>query len=404
MSAALVARVFAPFAAGFFLSYVYRVVNAVVGPGLAGEFGLTAEDLGLLTSVYFLTFAAFQLPLGVLLDRFGPRRVDAMLLVIAAAGALLFAMGHSLGALALARGLIGLGVSACLMAGFKAFVVWFPDHRLPLANGALVAAGGMGALVATAPAEAALDVVGWRGLFAGLAAATVLLALTLALVVPEKPAGPRESWRDQALGFRAIARTRVFWRHAPLLGLLHGGYLAIQSLWAGPWLRDVAGLARAEAAQVLLVIAVAMTASSLAVGWAAGGLARRGIGLERVVLAGSLALVATEAAIAAGVGASTPWVPWLAFGLCAGFAALMYSAVTRSFARAMAGRAVTALNLFLFVGAFVLQYAIGWVIDLVPGSTPEAYAPEGYTLAFGTLVAAQSCAIVWFALGGRVRA
>lgn len=401
LSAVLVARVFLPFAAGFFLSYVYRVVNAVIGPEIAGEIGLAAEHLGLLTSVYFLTFAAFQLPLGVLLDRFGPRRVEATLLLVAVAGAILFAASEGLGALVVARGLIGLGVSACLMAGFKAFVTWFPPGRLTLANGALVASGGAGAMAATAPAEAALDAIGWRGMFLVLAGLTFALAVAILLVVPEKPPAAPARWRDQVRGYGAVARDRVFWRHAPVLGLLHGGYIAIQSLWAGPWLRDVAGLGRDAAADVLLGLAAAMIVSALGVGWAGGRLARAGVPLGWVVMAGSAALVATETAIALGIGAATPALPWIVFGLCSGFAALIYTAVLRAFAPDMAGRASTALNLFLFVGAFAFQYAIGWIIDRVPGSTPAAYAPAAYTIAFGAVALLQAGAVVWFALGGR---
>ena len=158
-------RVFVPFALGYFLSYLYRVVNAVIAPDLVRDVGLDANHLGLLTSAYFLTFAAFQLPLGILLDRLGPRRTEAALLLIAAAGAFVFASAESAAGLIAGRALIGLGVSACLMAAFKAFVVWFPSQRLPLVNGCQMAAGGLGALAATAPVEAALAFTDWRGVF-----------------------------------------------------------------------------------------------------------------------------------------------------------------------------------------------------------------------------------------------
>ncbi len=400
--AAVIMRVFAPFALGYFLSYVYRTVNAVIGPELARELGLGAESLGLLTGAYFLTFAAFQLPLGVLLDRFGPRRVEAALLVVAALGAAAFAVAQSLATLTIARGLIGLGVSACLMAGFKAFVVWLPKDRLPLANGALLAFGATGALAATAPAEAALDAIGWRGLFAGLAGATVIAAAVLLVVVPERPrVGAPERFADQLAGMGAIARSRLFWRYAPLLGTLHGGFLALQSLWAGPWLRDVAGLERAEVADVLLLAAAAMIASALGIGWAATRLTRLGIALPTIVAVGSAALLVVEVCLVFGIGAGTPWLPWTAFGLCGGFPALMFPAVTHGFPTAMAGRVVTSLNLFLFAGAFLLQYAIGWVIDLFPASVAGGYDPRSYTAALGALWLLQASAFAWFLAGGR---
>ena len=141
--ARVVVRVFLPFAAGYFLSYLYRTIKAVLSPYLVAELGLNAADLGLLTSVYFISFGAFQLPLGLLLDRFGPRRVEASLLLLAAVGAVLFARSHSAGELILGRALIGLGVSGCLMASFKAFVVWFPTARLPAVNGWVLAVAGI---------------------------------------------------------------------------------------------------------------------------------------------------------------------------------------------------------------------------------------------------------------------
>ncbi len=189
---AVLLRMFLPFAAGYFLSYLYRTINAVLSPHLVAELGLDATDLGLLTSVYFLTFAAFQLPLGMLLDRFGPRRVEATLLLFAAAGAGLFAVSSHATELIIGRALIGLGVSACLMASFKAFVLWFPAARLPAVNGWLLAAGGLGALVATAPVEAALRLTDWRGLFVILAGLSFAVAAALLWVVPERSGGVRQ--------------------------------------------------------------------------------------------------------------------------------------------------------------------------------------------------------------------
>lgn len=144
-------RLFLPFAAGYFLSYLYRTANAVIGPVLARDLGLGDNALGLLTSTYFLAFGAAQLPLGMLLDRFGPRRVESALLVLAAAGAAVFAMSDSLAGLAVGRALIGLGVSACLMASFKAFSQWFPPERQASLTGWIMASGGLGALAASKP-------------------------------------------------------------------------------------------------------------------------------------------------------------------------------------------------------------------------------------------------------------
>jgi MFS family permease len=176
--------VFLPFVSGYYLSYIYRTINALISGQLMTELGINAADLGLLTSAYFLTFALVQLPLGILLDRFGPRRVQSGLLLFAALGAALFATGHNLAVLLLGRGLIGVGVAAALMAGLKAIVLWFPKERVALINGWFVMLGALGALTATAPAELMLEWMGWRGLFALLAAATAISALLIYLIVP----------------------------------------------------------------------------------------------------------------------------------------------------------------------------------------------------------------------------
>ena len=173
MGTVLTARVFLPFMLGFFLSYVFRSINNVIAPDLVRDVGVDASGLGLLTGVYMITFAAFQMPLGILLDRFGPRRTEAALLLFAAAGAFIFATATSPTALIFGRGLIGFGVSACLMAAFKSFVDWLPAERLPFANAIMFATGGLGAMSATVPVETALQFTDWRGVFLFMAAAAV---------------------------------------------------------------------------------------------------------------------------------------------------------------------------------------------------------------------------------------
>ena len=204
-------RVFLPFALGYFLSYLYRTVNAVIAPDLEAALGLDAADLGLVTSAYFLTFAAFQLPLGILLDRWGPRRVEAALLVFAALGAFVFASADSTKGLVLGRALIGFGVSACLMGAFEAYVLWFPPQRLPLVNGLQMAAGGAGALAATAPVEAALHLTDWRGLFHALSVLTVIVAAVVLLSVPRRnEEGPAHPLSEQIAGIRDVFADPVF--------------------------------------------------------------------------------------------------------------------------------------------------------------------------------------------------
>ena len=208
-------RLFLPFAAGYFLSYLLRNVNAVIAPELTRELGLSAADLGLLTAAYLLTFSAFQLPLGILLDRYGPRRVEAVLLLIAAAGSAWFAMGTSLVELTLARAAIGLGVCACLMAAFKAFSVWFPIERLASLNAAVMVAGGLGALTATTPLAWAVPMLGRRGLFLVLAALAVLPRWASTRLLKDPPPLAGGTWDGSCVSWArscAVASSGVMHR------------------------------------------------------------------------------------------------------------------------------------------------------------------------------------------------
>ncbi len=393
-------RVFIPFALGYFLSYVFRTVNAVIAPDLVVDIGLLPANLGLLTSAYFLTFAAFQLPLGLLLDRFGPRRVESALLLFAAAGALIFAQAESLGALIAGRALIGLGVSACLMAAFKSFSTWFPAERLPLANAVQMVSGGVGALAATAPVEAALAITDWRGIFLLLAGLTVLAALAIYLVVPEKPVDhPTETMHQQLQGLHTIYTSRIFWRLAPWAVLAQAAYLSIQGLWSGPWLRDVSGYDRTGVANTLFFIALAMIVGYLGFGALTDWLSRRGIPPLRVAATGLLTFMLVQFLLL------TQWLPatvplWLLFGLTGTASILPYAILAQSFPRHLAGRANTGLNLPVFVAAFCGQWLIGAIIGLWP-ETAGHYHPNGYRAGFGLLLLLQALAATWFWWSGR---
>ena len=392
-STAVAWRIFLPFAAGYFLSYLYRAINAALSPYLTVELRLDATDLGLLTSVYFLTFAAFQLPLGVLLDRFGPRRVEATLLLFAAAGAGLFAVSHSPLELIVGRGLIGLGVSACLMASFKAFVLWLPAERLPVANGWVLAAGGLGALAATAPVEAALKLTDWRGLFAGLGGLSVVVALALLLVVPERGGSVATGdWRSQARGVAGIFRDRVFWWIAPSGVLCQASFLAIQGLWAGPWLRDVAGLSRTTAADYLFWMAAAMVCGFLGMGQMAYRLSRCGIP-PVVVAAGGMALFIL-AQVALLFEAGSLLLLWVLFGFFGTSGMLNYAILSQAFPLDLAGRVNTALNLLVFGLAFATQWGMGAIINHWP-ATGGGYQAFGYRIAFGLVLILQIISWIW---------
>lgn len=385
-------RLVPAYAAGYFLSYGLRSVNAVIAPELMHELDITASGLGLLTSAYFLAFGLFQLPLGLLLDRFGPRRVEAALLLVAAAGAALFAVGTSLQTLALGRALIGLGVSACLMASFKAFSQWFPTDRLPSLTATIMVAGGLGALSASVPVAAALPVLGWRGVF-WLVAALLLLASAYLMTVPDHGVGgPRESLGQQLRSLGGIYGNRVFWRFAPQGCVIVGGFMAIQGLWAVPWLMEVNGATRADAAGVLFLMSLAMLLGFLFVATCSGWLARRGIRPMALLTAGMGLALVVELAIVLGLAGPT-WL-WPVLGLSFSLGNIAYSQLTAAFPVALSGRVNTALNLLVFVGAFGLQWGIGAAVDAF--SAGGLARADAFRATLAVLLVAQVLAFAWF--------
>ena len=393
--------VFLPFACGYFFSYLFRSVNAVVAPNLRAEIGLDAADLGLLTSAYFFSFAAFQIPLGVLLDRYGPRRVQATLYCLAALGALLFAFGRDMPELLAARALIGFGVAGGLMAALKAFAMWFPRDKLALVNGWYFGSGGLGALFATAPVEWGMELVGWRGVFMALAGGTLAAAALIFATVPEKRgAAAAGSLGEQVRALAAIYRDPYFWRIVPLMFTCASSNMAIQGLWAGPWLADVDGLPREAVAQALFAMALALTIGTLLSGSAAGLLGRFGISLGGAAAVGAATYIAVQILIVLRPGLP-PAALWAAFGLSFPLVTVVFAALAQRYPPSHMGRVNTAANVLVFSAAFSYQYGLGGVVNLWDRLPGGAYPPAAYIAAFAVAIATQLAALLWFMLPRR---
>lgn len=387
--------VLGPFACGYFLSYLTRNVNAVIAPDLVRTFHLGASDLGLLTSVYFLAFALFQPLLGVLLDRFGPRRVEGVLLLVAAMGALLFAWGGGFFLLSVGRALIGLGVSACLMAGIQANTLWFSWQRLAGLNGWILAAGGVGAVVSTVPVEWALQRVDWRILFTGISVAFAITSALIFGLVPERRAvAVHATIKEQFKGFGQIVGNSEFWRIAPLVMLSQSTFMSLQGLWAASWMKDVGGFGRGEIAQYLLLAALAMVTGHMTLGNLASRMERAGIAPSYVVGIGVGFAVLVQATLVLGYSEMQPLI-WLLFGFLGTAGTVSFAIISRAFPVTMAGRVITALNLMVFATSFLVQWGMGIVVNLYPAGR-GSFAAEGYTLAFGMSAVLQAAALFWF--------
>lgn len=393
-------RIFLPFALGYFLSYLLRTVNAVISPALTAELGLSAANLGLLTSTYFLAFGLAQIPVGIALDRFGPRRVEALLLLVTAVGAVMFALGDSLQMLGAGRALIGLGVSACLMAALKGFALWYPRDRQSSMTGFIMAAGALGALTASAPLEAALPVLGWRGAFWIIAGVALAASLTLWRSLPEMPStGPRGSLGDALRVLGGIYASPAFLRYAASSATFVGGFMALQSLWAVPWLMNVNGLGLAQAASMLVVLNLGSLAGQLSIGLLGVRLARRGIEPLTLLRGGYVALLLAQVAILFSFGPIL--LLWFLFGLFSAVNSQSYLAASRSFAPDLFGRVSTAINLMAFAGAFALQWGMGHALDVLRAHGHEMVM--ALQVSFAGLIVLQLLGFVPLLRGDRAR-
>jgi MFS family permease len=374
----------------YMLSQFYRSANAVIGPDLMRDLSLQADDLGLLTGAFFIVFAACQIPAGLLLDRYGPRRVMSATMAFGVAGAVVFALGDDLAQLTAGRILLGIGSCALLMGPLVVFSRWFAPSRFATVSSVLLGVGTAGSLGATAPLALAAESIGWRGAFLVMAALTALLAALVYLFVRDAPPGHAlerhagESLGDSLRGLAEVFRNprlpRVFAMNLTAYGVL----ITVLGLWGGPYLNDVHGLDGPGRGNVLLVMAAANVVGYFVV----GPLDRLFDTRKRLVQIGSAVTILLLLVLALAP-ALTLWQVTVLFGLLglAGGHMVMVVAHGRAiFPDRLVGRGMTTLNIGTMGGAALMQIVTGYAVEAM---TPAgAAAPESaYRLAFGILAA-----------------
>jgi MFS family permease len=375
--------VFLAFALAYFFSALVRAITATLSPTLTTEFSLSAQDLGLLAGGYFLGFSLTQLPLGRWLDQHGPKKVILAFLSFAVLGCLAFSWADSFHGLLAARVLCGMGVSACLMAPLTGYRRWFDASTQLRSNSWMLMTGSLGMLAATLPVQWLMPIWGWRALFVMLGVMIAIAMLLITLVVPvwqktTPTAATAQKPLDDDGSYREIWRSAYFWRMTPIGFFTYGGMVAIQTLWAGPWMTQVAGWTAGEAAQGLFLINLAMLVTFWLWGLITPGLARRGIPVERLIAWGvplSFLVVCALVWMGPAVGSGAAIVMAL-FCVTSTFVALAQPAVGMAFPSHLAGRALSAYNLVVFAGIFVVQWGIGLLVDAGLGlglTKPAAY-------------------------------
>lgn len=352
--------VFLAFAFAYFFSALLRAITATLSPTLTAEFALNARDLGLLAGGYFMGFAATQLPLGTWLDRHGPKKVILAFLGIAVVGCIAFSMAHSFSWLLAARVLSGVGVSACLMAPLTGFRRWLEPAAQLRANSWMLMTGSFGMVASTLPVQWLMPLVGWRPLFWVLAVFIVISMGVIALRVPPWEGGTHQP--ETPASYAEVWKNPYFRRMTPIGFFSYGGMIAMQTLWAGPWMVKVAGYEPLQAATGLFTINICMLATFWSWGMLNPWLAGRGYSTDRLIRWGlPLSFLALGAIIAAGPAAGAG--AWALFCMASTFVSLAQPAVGMVFPPALAGRALSAYNLVIFGGVFTVQWGIGLLVD-----------------------------------------
>ena len=353
--------IFFVFACGYFISALLRAITATLSPLLTLEFNLTAGNLGLLAGGYFLGFACMQIPLGYLLDRHGPKKIVSSFLLIAIIGTSAFALAQSFSGLLISRILIGVGVSACLMGPLTGYRIWFADEYQQRANAWMLMVLSMGFVFSTLPVQILLPIIGWRWIF-GLIVILILIVILLTLLFIPKWKTENNNQEKNAGSLSDVWKNNFFRSTIPLGLFNYGGIVAVQTLWAGPWMVRVAGYTPLESATGLFWINATMLFAFFVFGYILPKITRLGIESIKLIKLG-LPISYLSLLVIIILGENAGALHFTIYILTSIFLTLTQPAVALSFPTSLAGKSLTSFNLLIFVGTFIMQWGIGLIID-----------------------------------------
>ena len=355
--------VFFVFACGYFISCLLRAITATLSPLLTAEFNLLAGDLGLLAGGYFLGFASMQIPLGYLLDKHGPKNIVSSFLLIAIVGTASFALAQSFAGLLISRILIGVGVSACLMGPLTGYRIWFADEYQQRGNSWMLMIASTGFVFSTLPVQILLPIFGWRWIFGGITILIFIVIILILLFIP--PWKSKVDNKDEKnIGSLSDVWKNKFFRSTIPLGLFnYGGMIAIQTLWAGPWMVRVAGHNPLESATGLFWINTTMLIAFFVWGYILPKITKLGLETIKLMKFGlPISYLSLLVIIISGENAGA--IHFTIYILTSIVLTLTQPAVALSFPTSLAGKSLTSFNLLIFLGTFIMQWGIGLIIDL----------------------------------------
>ena len=354
--------IFSVFAFGFFISNLLRSITATLTPALSTEFNLSAANLGLLAGGYFLGFSLMQIPTGMLLDRFGPKKVIGYLLIIALIGTISFAFAKSFAGLLISRIFIGVGVAACLMGPLTGYRVWFEEKYQQRANSWMLMVANFGFVASTLPVQILLPIIGWRSIFLIIASLILISIILISILIPSWETKRDEDQKNNLQNLSYIWKNKFFISLVPLAFFNYGGVQAIQTLWAGPWMLNVTGYDAIQSATGLFWINVTMFFSFLIWGYFLPKLSSKGIDSMKIVTF-TLPISYIILFLIIIMGDKAGATMFTLYILSSIVISLTQPAIALNFPTKLAGKSLTSFNVFLFSGTFFVQWIIGLIID-----------------------------------------
>jgi nitrate/nitrite transporter NarK len=366
----------------YIVSQFLRNSIGVIAPNLAAELVLSPAEIGLLSSAFFLVFAAVQIPLGMALDRFGPRLCLMVGAAITVIGTVVFALAASPGVLIFGRALLGLGTAGSLVASLAVYARRFPPERFATLTGLQVGIGTLGTLMATAPLAVSTAAIGWRASFLAVGAFTLMVAVLIAAVLHNdaRPRGRQEGWHESLSGMLAVMRTPSMGRLFVMNLAAYSTFGLIVGLWGGPYLTHIYGYGLEERGVFLLVAVLTQIVGSML--WGPMDRVAGSHKLPVLLGAGTSAVALGALGLVGVLGPSTLILWFAAFGFVTAYVPLLIAHGRALFPLHLVGRGLTVLNMASMGGTFLVQAVSGFVIELFPTAPDGAYALAAYRLVF----------------------
>ncbi|GAB4065231.1 MFS transporter [Ancylobacter sonchi] len=384
-----------PCIAGYFFSYFLRNANLATADGISASMSLSTSVMGLLTAAYFLAATFIILPLGFLLDRYGPRVLLTSEFLLSGTAALFFARSETLLELIIWRAVMGIGMSGALITGVTVVAMTIPPHRRATWNGIILAGGGLGIIASGAPTVAFVAEWGWRALFLLAGTACLMVACLALALLPRRSASSIHMRRRKLRDLKEVYRSPLFQRLAPLCSLTLACFFSLSGLWAIPVMRDVGGLSPAEIPPLVFAYSVASFVGLLLAGSLSDYLQRLGASDQAVVVTLATLLIVSQSMLVLGWGAGS-YPLWIVIGSLGNIGTLIYPILTRHFDASLLGRAFSAFSLFNFIGTFTIQSSFGMVVEFGQHAMGSDDPTRPYRLALGAMVTLQLAALLWY--------